>query len=214
MLMLWLVPDGPYLARGARFDPRALAVVFRSPAFRASSFGYFGHMWELYAFWAFVPAMLAARAAEADPRTLSLWAFVVIGAGSLGCVAGGLASLRIGSARVARAQLLASGVCCLASPLMFHAPAGVFLAFLVFWGIVVVGDSPQFSALNARYAPAALVGSALTIANCIGFAITILTLQLLNRLAGHVDPAFLYLPLAAGPALGLAAMRRLTRAAA
>jgi MFS family permease len=212
VLMLLLVPDGPYLAKAARFDPRALAVVFRSQEFRASSFGYFGHMWELYAFWAFVPVVLAAHGSLEDGRSLSAWTFVVIAAGSLGCIAGGLVSLRAGSARVAYAQLAASGACCVLSPLMFHAPAPLFLAFLVLWGIVVVGDSPQFSALNARWAPSTLVGSALTIANCIGFAITIATLQLLNRLSGHVDPAYLYLPLAAGPVFGLYALRRLVRA--
>ena len=211
-LMLLLVPDGPYLARGARFDPRALAVVFRSPDFRASSFGYFGHMWELYAFWAFVPVALAAQGSITEARAVSVWAFLVIAAGSLGCIVGGLASLRAGSARVAYAQLCASGACCLLSPLMFHAPGPAFLAFMLFWGVVVVGDSPQFSALNARYAPPTLVGSALTIANCIGFAITILTLQMLNRIAGHIDAAYLYVPLAAGPVFGLFAMRRLVAA--
>ncbi len=211
VLMLLFVPDGPYLAKGARFDPRALAVVFRSPEFRASSFGYFGHMWELYAFWAYVPVVLAAHGAVSDARALSGWTFVVIAAGSLGCIVGGLVSLRLGSARVAYAQLLASCACCVLSPLFFHAPAPVFLAFVVFWGIVVVGDSPQFSALNARNAPQALVGSALTIANCIGFAITIVTIQLLNRLAGHIDAAYLYLPLAAGPVFGLLALNRLLK---
>jgi len=212
MLMLMLVPDGPYLAKGARFDSRALAVVFRSPDFRASAFGYFGHMWELYAFWAFVPVALAAHGGFTEGRGVSLWTFVVIGAGSIGCIVGGLVSLRAGSARVAYAQLLASGACCIVSPLMFHASTPLYLVFLVFWGVVVVGDSPQFSALNARNAPKELVGSALTIANCMGFAITIATLQLLNRTSGHIDPAYLYLPLAAGPVFGLYSMRSLIRA--
>ncbi|HWI15709.1 MAG TPA: MFS transporter [Burkholderiales bacterium] len=209
MLMLILVPDGPYLSKGARFDAKALAVVFRSRDFRASSFGYFGHMWELYAFWAFVPVALAAHEGFAAGRVVSFWTFAVIAAGSIGCIVGGLVSVRAGSARVAWAQLLASGACCMVSPLMFHAPTPLYLAFLVFWGVVVVGDSPQFSALNARHAPKELVGSALTIANCIGFAITIVTLQLLNRVSGHIDPAYLYLPLAAGPVFGLYAMRSL-----
>jgi predicted MFS family arabinose efflux permease len=211
LLMLVLVPDGPHLARSPRFDPRALAVVFRSADFRASAFGYFGHMWELYAFWAFVPVVLAAHGSIAEERALSWWAFGVIAAGSIGCVAGGTLSLRLGSARVAYGQLLASGICCLLSPLLFHAPAPVFLVFLLFWGIVVVGDSPQFSTLNARHAPKALVGSALTIANCIGFAITVVAIQLLNRLASVVDTAYLFLALAAGPAFGLYALRRLLR---
>ena len=207
VLMLLFVPDGPHLARGAKFDPNALAVIFRSRDFRASCFGYFGHMWELYAFWAFVPVALAAHGAGG--LNVPFWAFIVIAAGFLGCAAGGLVSLRAGSARVAWTQLAASGACCVVSPLAFSAPAPVFLAFLVFWGIVVVGDSPQFSALNARYAPRELVGSALTIGNCIGFSITIASIQLLAALAGALPQAWLFVALAPGPLLGLLALRPL-----
>jgi len=212
VLMLALVPDGPYLAKSARFDPHALGIIFRSPGFRASAFGYFGHMWELYPFWAFVPVAITAHAAvRHETLNVPLTAFAVIGAGFLGCALGGLASLRAGSARVAFVQLAASGLCCVVSPWMFGAPTPVFVAFLLFWGAVVVGDSPQFSALNAQNAPRELVGSALTIANCIGFSITIAGLQFLNALATHVDPAWLFAPLAIGPLLGLAALRPLMR---
>jgi len=213
VLMLWLVPDGPHITTATRFDPRSLAVIFRSRAFRASAFGYFGHMWELYAFWAFVPVVLAAHAAAATGAGLNvpLWSFLIIGAGFIGCAVGGLVSLRAGSAPVAFAQLLTSGICCAVSPFMFHAPAPLFLAFMVVWGIAVVGDSPQFSTLNAHNAPKALVGSALTIANCIGFAITIVSIQLLNALSAAFDAAYLYLPLVLGPAFGLVAMMPLMR---
>jgi MFS family permease len=207
VLMFLFVPDGPHLGRGAAFDPKALAVIFRSRAFRASCFGYFGHMWELYAFWAFVPVVLAAYGQSS--LNVPLWAFVVIAAGFFGCAGGGIVSLRAGSARVAWAQLAASGACCAVSPLAFYAPAPVFLAFVVFWGIVVVGDSPQFSALNARYAPRELIGSALTIGNCIGFSITIASIQLLNALAGAIGPAWLFVALAPGPLLGLLALKPL-----
>ncbi len=207
-LMYLLVPDGPHLGKGAPFDPGALRVVFRSPGFRASAFGYFGHMWELYAFWAFVPVALAARA---EGLNVPLWSFAVIAGGFLGCAGGGLLSLRTGSAPVAFAQLGASGACCLASPFLFAAPAPAFLAFLVFWGIVVVGDSPQFSALNAANAPRELVGSALTIGNCIGFAITIASIQLLTSALSWLPVQYLFLLLAPGPALGLLALRRLMR---
>jgi hypothetical protein len=99
------------------------------------------------------------------------------------------------------------------SPLVFHAPTPLFLAFLVLWGIVVVGDSPQFSALNAQNAPRELVGSALTIANCIGFAITIVSIQLLNALASVISPAWLLVVLTPGPILGLMALAPLVRTA-
>ena len=170
-------------------------------------------MWELYAFWAFVPFVLAAHVAASDGPGLNvpIWAFVVIAAGFLGCAVGGLVSLRAGSARVAFVQLACSGLCCAASPLFFDAPTGVFLAFLSFWGIVVVGDSPQFSALNAQNAPRELVGSALTIGNCIGFSITIASIQLLNLLASSISAAYLFLALTPGPVLGLIALAPLLR---
>jgi MFS family permease len=213
-LMWCFVRDGPYLAKGAKFDPGALAVIFRSPRFRASACGYFGHMWELYAFWAFVPLVLAAQLMPENAGVnVPLWSFAVIGAGSIGCVVGGLISLKTGSARVAFVQLATSGACCMLSPFFFHAPTPVFLAFMLVWGITVVGDSPQFSALNAQNAPTALVGSALTIVNCIGFGITIASIQLLNHLALTMSPAFLYLPLVIGPLLGLLALMPIMRPA-
>jgi hypothetical protein len=170
-------------------------------------------MWELYAFWAFVPVVLASHAAARGSEALAvpLWAFAVIAAGGIGCVAGGLASLRSGSAPVAFIQLAASGACCAASPLLFYAPTPLFLAFLVAWGMVVVGDSPQFSALNAANAPRELVGSALTIANCIGFAITIASIELLNAAAALIGPQWLFLLLVPGPLFGLAALLPLLR---
>ena len=209
LAMLVLVPDGPHLARGGKFDPRALASIFRAPRFRASAFGYFGHMWELYAFWAFLPVVLAARAAA--PLNEPLWTFQVIAAGTLGCVAGGLVSVRTGSAPVAFAQLLASGACCALSPLLFYAPTSAYLAFVLFWGVAVAGDSPQFSALNAANAPPGLVGSALTIVNCIGFSLTIPSIELLNWAAPRMGAQWPFLLLVPGPVLGLAALRPLLR---
>ncbi len=210
VLMYLLVPDGPHLARSPRFDPRALAAIFAVRNFRASAFGYFGHMWELYAFWAFVPVVLAARAPDFG---VSLWSFIVIAVGALGCMGGGLVSLRAGSARVAWVQLSTSGLCCLMSPLLLLlAPPTVVIGFLLIWGIAVVGDSPQFSALNAANAPRTAVGSALTIANCIGFAVTIGSIELLNAAARVLPVEYLFLLLAPGPALGLMALRPLLKA--
>jgi MFS family permease len=211
VVMYALVPDGPHLTHGTKFDPGALKLIFKSREFRSSAFGYFGHMWELYTFWAFVPVMLAAYigAGTVVRLDIALWAFVIIGAGSLGCAGGGLLAAKYGSARVAAAQLGISGICCIVSPLLFSAPTAVFLAFLVLWGVTVAGDSPQFSALNALNAPKALVGSALTIVNCIGFSITIVSIQLLSYVAHLIDTRWLFVLLAAGPLAGLYAMRSL-----
>lgn len=120
-------------------------------------------------------------------------------------------SLRTGSARVAFAMLAASGVCCLVSPFVLLAEPAVVLAFLVFWGVVVVGDSPQYSTMNAMHAPPESVGSALTIANSLGFAITVGSVELLNALAGRIPVEYLFLWLAPGPAFGLWALRPLLR---
>ena len=213
LLMLVWVPDGPHTHKANHFHPGALRRIFQSRPFRASAFGYFGHMWELYAFWAFVPLVLAEASQGKLELNISFWSFCIIAAGSVGCVWGGLVSLKHGSAKVAAVQLSASGVCCLLSPLLFFAPLPAYLFYLIFWGIVVVGDSPQFSTLNAQSAPKELVGSALTIANCIGFAVTIVSIQLLSGLMDWVAPQYWLLPLAFGPALGLISMKPLLKSA-
>ena len=208
--MYCLVPDGPHLPKGSVFNPRALAIIFRSNKFRASAFGYFGHMWELYAFWAFVPVWVLAygQLNELD-LNVPLWAFAVIAVGFLGCAVGGILSETSGSARIAGYQLAISGICCVLSPFFFQADIVVFLIFLFVWGITVIGDSPQFSALNAVNAPKEYVGSALTIANSIGFLITIFSIQLLNSLIEIVGPQFIFWLLIPGPLVGLWMLRPL-----
>ena len=211
-LMLLLVPDGPHLPVGATFNPRTLAVLFRSPSFRASAFGYFGHMWELYALWAFMPIWLLAYAEHSGTSlNLSLGAFFFIASGFLGCAGGGLLSTRVGSAPVAAVQLCISGLCCMLSPLLFNAPPLLCLAFLLLWGTTVAGDSPQFSTLNAQNAPREYVGSALTIANSIGFLITVASIGLVNALLPVIGPQFVFWLLVPGPLLGLWALRPLLR---
>jgi hypothetical protein len=118
-----------------------------------------------------------------------------------------MVSPKVGSAPVAFVQLCLSGLCCLLLPLFLGLQFPLFAAAMVFWGIVVVGDSPQFSALTAAYAPKELVGSALTISNCIGFGITILSIQLTSWLAGVTHPQYITVSLVAGPALGLMYLR-------
>jgi MFS family permease len=211
LLMLVLVPDGPYLFKGTKFNINALAVIFQSKDLRSAAFGYFGHMWELYTLWAFVPVILMEYGAN-NPEiniNISFWVFWIIAGGSLGCILGGVISKRVGSASVAFIQLASSGICCLLSPWVFQSSLGLLLGFLIFWGIVVVGDSPQFSSLVALKAPKELVGSALTIVNCIGFSITIFSIQLTNYLINIILPDYLFLFLAVGPMIGLIFLRPL-----
>lgn len=207
---MWaLVPDGPYIARGARVRLGALAVIVRDPKVRASAFGYFGHMWELYAVLVVIPVLIARYLHTGPGPGVSLLAWVVISAGAAGCAIGGLLAARFGSAPVAAVQLATSGACCLATPWMMQAPPWVAGAWLLVWGATVAGDSPQFSALTAANAPREVVGSVLTFVNCIGFAISIVTIQCVTGLAGHVPLEHLLPWLALGPVLGLWAMRDL-----
>ena len=210
--MLLAVPDGPHLSSGSAFNPRALGLVFRSDRFRASAFGYFGHMWELYTLWAFVPVLLLAYSGHHEiSLNVPFWSFLAIAAGFIGCVAGGVISNRAGSAPVAAIQLAVSGLCCLLSPFLFDAAPPAFLAFLLLWGITVVGDSPQFSALNAAYAPREYVGSALTIVNSIGFLITVFSIQLASSILPLIGAQYIFWLLLPGPILGLLALSSLLR---
>ena len=207
------VGDGPHRRRGGSFRPRAIVAAFEQTGFRSAALGYFGHMWELYAFWAFVPVVLAARFTAAEPATISALTFGVIALGGLGCVIGGYLALRAGSAVVATSALAVSGVLCLASPLLLLAPLPIFLGLVSLWGFAVVTDSPQFSTLVARNAPPEIRGSALTLVNCIGFAITIPSIQLLTTASARLAPQWPFLFLAVGPLLGLLAMRSMFRPA-
>lgn len=211
MLLLW-VPEPPHAnARTAGLQWRALVSIWTDGRLRASVFGYFGHMWELYTVWVLMPMILATRLQGA---AISWSAAAVLGAGAVGCVLGGAWAHRIGSARVAAWQLAASGVCCLAAPWMLQAPGPWFAAWLLLWGATVAGDSPQFSALTARNAPVTAVGSVLTMTNSLGFAISIVSIELFVALAVRHDLALLLPWLAVGPLLGLWMLRPLWRSQA
>lgn len=205
------VPDGPYRKAGQGVRAGAFLRVFKQPTFRAAAFGYFGHMWELYAFWAFVPVMLATYAGMYPDLDINIpiWSFAIIGIGGVACVLGGYLSQRLGPKQVAFAALSSSGVCCLMAPLVIlFAPLAVLLAFLLFWGMVVVMDSPLFSTMVAQNAAAEVKGTALTIVNCIGFAITIMSIQLLGGLQAGGASEWMYVLLGVGPCLGLFALSR------
>jgi MFS transporter, DHA1 family, inner membrane transport protein len=204
------VPDGPHLAAPAKFSARALLVIVHDAKVRASAFGYFGHMWELYAFFVLLPAIVATRWHGA---AAAWWVFAGIAAGALSCVAGGVWARRFGSARVAALQLACSGSCALLAPWLLDAPAWAWAAWILVWGATVSGDSPQFSALTASNAPREQVGSVLTLVNCIGFSISVATIAGFVALATRWPLAQVLPWLAFGPALGLLCMRPLLLAA-
>jgi MFS family permease len=209
VLALGQPPQAP--GRVSTLQWQALRTAWQDARVRSSVLGYFGHMWELYTLWVLMPLILATRL---EGVQLSWAAFIILGSGAIGCALGGHAARRWGSARVAGVQLATSGICCLLAPWLLGAPAGVFYAWLLLWGITVAGDSPQFSTLTARNAPVQAVGSVLTLTNSIGFAISIASILLFVALTPHVPLGWLLVGLAPGPALGLWALWPLVRARA
>ena len=198
LIQYFAVKDGPFLPRGSKFDMSIIPKIFQHPGFRASSFGYFGHMWELYAVFAYVPIFIQTIIQS----NTQLYSFAFFVFGFLGCALGGIIAQKVGSRRVALVSLFISGSICLLSPLIISLPAAAALSLIFVWGITVVSDSPQFSALNARFAPKEYVGSALTIVNCIGFSITIITIELLDLWIDRFGIRTAFMPLIIGPFTG------------
>lgn len=209
LLILLLVPDGPHRKQSQKPDVTAVFKVFKIQKFRAAAFGYFGHMWEVYAFWAFVPIILATyiNLHPGAEFNIPVWSFLIIGLGGPACVIGGYLSQSFGTKKTAATALFLSGLCCLISPLIININSDLLLmAFLIFWGMVVIADSPLFSTLVAQNTEAETKGTALTIVNSIGFAVTIVSIQLLNVLQEVINPSYIYLVLGIGPVMGLLAL--------
>lgn len=201
--LAWLVPDPTPPPAGTPATPMiGLRHLIRSRAYRRAAGAYFGHMWELYAFWTFLPLLLTSAGTGHESPTQSVRVAAGIAAGAAGCLIGGWVSLRSGSARVARCCLLVSGLCCLAAPLLPGLPPGWVVGLVVIWGAAAAGDSPQFSALVAQSLPPTQIGTALNLMNGVGFALTIISIQLCNHLLGHLPTHWLPLVLAPGPAVG------------
>jgi len=207
--------EGPHLQRGARLRPAYLLEMFADRRQRLINFGYYGHMWELYAFWTWLPTYLAAsltawRAGTGGRVTVGVVAFAVIGvAGVAGALTGGAAARQLGSERVAMWAMIISGGCCLVSGLMFAATPWLLVPLLGVWGFAVIADSAQFSAALANAADARYVGTALTAQIAIGFLITITTIRLLPSVAGGIGWRWAPSVLALGPLSGVLAMRGL-----
>ncbi len=216
LLMILFVGDGPYRKRSGRFQWNAIAEIFRSKQWRQAAFGYFGHMWELYTFWGFLPSIISLYAVKNNlSLNIPLLSFLGIAVGSIGCILGGYISQKKGSAMVAATALAVSGACCFLSPLAYNWPLPIFLTLVCIWGFTVCPDSPQFSTLVAQFAPEHLRGTALTIYNAIGFSISTASLILFDYLfhskeiwGGQNTFALLGL----GAVLGLPPMLKLIRA--
>ena len=215
-----LVREGPQFAAGARPRPypRYALTMFRQRHPRLVNLGYFGHMWELYALWTWLPSFLLAGAAARTGRAdadAGLLAFLSIGvAGVAGCLAGGWAADRFGRPRAAFTALVVSGACCLVSPLFFGAPPAAVVALGVVWGAAVIADSGVFSTSLSEVADKRYVGTALTAQTAIGFALTVVTIQLVPVVADAAGWRWAFWLLAPGPLVGAVAMRAFGRSRA
>lgn len=204
LLIFIFVPDGPYRTVSQKLDFKALPKLFKSINFRNAALGYFGHMWELYTFWVFVPFMLAAylKAHQHDDAYTSLFAFSIVAVGSLGCIISGYLSRKFNHQKIAFGILSLSSICCLLFPLfLLYSNFYIFLCYMLVWGMLVIADSPLFSTLVAQNAPAHLKGSALTIVNCLGYAITIVSIQLAQSFLIYLNLQSIIWLLAIGPIL-------------
>lgn len=216
LIVAYGVGDGPHLAATSPFDVRAAWSLFAVRGARLATFGYLGHMWELFAMWAWVgvlaTASFAASGVPAPATAGALAAFVAIGCGALGSVAAGWLADRWGRARVAGWALGTSAACAATISLVFGGHPLVLWIVIAIWGFAVVADSAQFSALVSDHAPREHVGTALTVQTCLGFLLTMATIELLPRVAALVGWRHASWLLVPGPLLGLLAMRRLGRA--
>jgi MFS family permease len=213
-VLVFLVEEGPFPFSRAVFNPRYVAVVMKNRPLVLANLGYFGHMWELYAMWGWFLAYVRAASPQlglAGGRSASLVTFVVIASGVVGAVLGGMLADRTSRAFAAGLMMTLSGLCAVSIGFVFDGPVWLFFLIAVLWGISVIGDSAQFSAMATELSDPSYVGTALALQLGLGFALTLVSIRMTPVIAAHIGWRWSFLPLAVGPAVGVAAMVMLTR---
>jgi MFS family permease len=210
-LIIAFVREGPYALANQPFDITQVTKVFRNRGVRLANFGYFGHMWELYAMWTWAPVMIRASLAARgeSPFFAEVAAFVLIGSGAVGCVIAGVVADRIGRPIVAATAMAISGACCFIVGFLYGGSPTVLMIVAAIWGASVVADSAQFSAAVTELGDPRYLGTALTIQTCIGFLITTFSIRLIPILADTFTWRYAFIALGIGPILGIVAMMRL-----
>src|SRR6185295_10707766 len=211
LIVLLFVEDGPHALPAARFDWKQAVAVFSNRGVRLASFGYFGHMWELYAMWVWIPVMIRASlvVSRQSPVMAEVASFLVIGCGAAGCVVAGLIADRIGRTVVTSWAMAISGSCCLLIGFLFGGNPILLLLVAAVWGATVVADSAQFSACVTELGDPRYVGTALTMQTCLGFLLTTISIELIPYFQKTVGWKYAFAVLAPGPLFGVIAMLRL-----